>query len=105
MNYWVTELFFINVFFKLFTCKVKLILISDAIFITYLTYIHDIRNLELILEHLKKNEFIKHNYSDYLKIKYIIFDLIVSLLDACNIMINKLLYEFLFISKDNTDKL
>ena len=105
MIYRITELFFIDVFFKLFTCEVELIFISDAIFITYLIHIRDIENLQLILEHLKKDEFIKHDYSDCLEFKYIILDLIVSLLDACNIMINKLSYEFSFVSKDNTDEL
>ena len=103
--YRATELFFIGVFFKLFTCEVELIPISDAISITYLTHIRDIGNLQLILGHLKKDEFVKHDYSDCLGPEYTIPGLIVSLLDACNITANKPSYEFPSVSKGNTDEL
>jgi len=92
--YRATELFFIGVFFKLLTCEVELISISDAISISYLTHIHDIENLQLILGHLKKDEFVKHDYSDCLRPVYTIPGLIASLLDACNLTANKISYGF-----------
>jgi len=93
------------VFFKLFTCEVELIPISDAISITDLTHIRDIGNLQSILGHLKKGEFVKHDYSDCLESEYTIPSLIVSLLDACNIAANKPSYRFPSVSKGNTDEL
>jgi len=92
--YRATELFFIGVFFKFFTCEVELIPISDAISITYLTHIRDIGNLQLILGHLKKDEFVKHDYSDCLGPEYTIPGVIASLLDACNLTANKISYGF-----------
>ena len=87
--YRATELFFIGVFSKFFTCEVELIYVSDAISITYLTRIHNSRNSQLILQHLKTDEFVKHDYSDCLRPEYTIPGLIASLLDASNITAKK----------------
>ncbi|MCJ1456662.1 hypothetical protein MMC28_007024 [Mycoblastus sanguinarius] len=87
--YRATELFFIGVFSKLFPCEVELILVSDAISITYLTHIHNNENSRLILEYLKKDEFVKHDYSDCLRPEYTIPGLIASLIDSCNMMAEK----------------
>ena len=87
--YWATELFFLGVFSKLFIYEVELIPFSDVLFITYLLYIHNSQNSRLILEHFKRDEFIKYEYGDCLGPEYTIPGLIASLLDACNITANK----------------
>jgi len=66
-----------------------LIFLIDALSIIYLTDIHGHENSQTILDHLKRDEFVKHDYSDCLRPEYTILDLIASLLDACNITANK----------------
>lgn len=78
---------------------------SDALSLTYLTHIHNKENSRLILEHLKTDEFVKSDYSDCLRPEYTIPGLILSLLNACSITANKPSYDFLSVSKDNTDEL
>lgn len=93
--YRATELFFISMFSKLLTCEAQLMPFSDALSLTYLTRIHNNENAQSILEHLKTDEFVKHEYRDCLGPEYTIPSLIASLLDACNITADKLSYEFL----------
>jgi hypothetical protein len=90
--YRATELFFIGVFSKLFTYEVELTHASDALSLTNLTNIHNNENSQLILEHLKTDEFVKHDYSDCLRPEYTIPGLIASLLDTCNETANRIPY-------------
>ena len=92
--YRATELFFIGVFSKLPFCKAELMSFSDALFLTYLTHIHNDENSQSILNHLRTDEFVKHDYSDCLRPEYTIPGLIASLLDTCNTTANKLSYGF-----------
>jgi hypothetical protein len=66
----------------------------DTLLLTNLTYIHNNENLQLILKYLKTDEFVKYDYSDYLRSKFTIPSLITSLLNACNIIANKISYRF-----------
>ena len=66
MIYQVIELFFINIYFKLFTYKVKLISFLNMLSLINLIYIYINKNLQLILKYFKINKFIKHDYSDCL---------------------------------------
>lgn len=91
-------------FFELFVCEVELISFSNALSLTNLIYIYNNKNLQLILKHLKTDKFVRYNYSDCLKSKFIIFDLIAFLLDAYNITVNRILYRFRFKSKSNANK-
>jgi len=86
------------------TCAVELISFLDALSLTNLTYIHNNENLQLILKHLKIDEFVKHNYGDCLRPEYTIPGLIASLLDACNITANKLSYGFRSDNKGSTNE-
>ncbi len=101
---WATELFFIGVYFKLPTCEVELMSFSDALSLSNLTHIHNNENLQTILNHLKTDEFVKHDYSDCLRPEYTIPGLIASLLDACNIPANKILYGFQSNNKGNAEE-
>ncbi len=92
--YRATELFFIGMFSNLHTYGVELTPFSDALSLTYLTHIHNNENSQSILEYLKRDEFVKHDYSDCLRPEYTIPGLIASLLDGCNITANKPSYGF-----------
>ena len=87
-----TELFFISICSKIPACDVGLIPVLDALSLTYLTNIHNNENSRYILEHLKTNEFVKHDYSDCLRPEYTFPGLIASLLDACNNAVNRIPY-------------
>ena len=92
--YRATELFFISVFSKLCTCETELIPLSDALSITSLIHIHNHENSQLILENLKEDKFVKHDYSDCLKPEYSIPGLIASLLNASTRNANQISYGF-----------
>ena len=92
--YRATELFFINIFFKFLICEFEFTCFSDALSFINFTHIHNNENLQSIFKHFKTNEFVKHNYNDCLKSEFIIFDFIAFLLNACNITVNKISYEF-----------
>lgn len=92
--YRATELFFIGMSFQLSTCEVELTSFSDALSLTNLTHIHNNENFQSVLEHLKRDEFVTHDYSDCLRPEYTIPGLIASLLDASNITANKPSYDF-----------
>lgn len=62
--------------------EVELTPFSDALSLTYLMNIPNDENSQSILEHLKRDEFVKHDYSDCLKPEYTIPGLITILLDA-----------------------
>ena len=66
----------------------------DALSVTYLTYIRDNESPQSILEHLKRDEFVKHDYSDCLRPEYTIPGFIASLLETCNITSNKPSYAY-----------
>ena len=103
-SYQITKLFFIDVFFELLTCEIEFISFSDALSLINLIYIYNNENLKSILIYFKADEFVKHNYNDCLKLEYIIFNLITSLFNTCIMTIDKLLYEFRFDCKNNSDK-
>ena len=103
--YRATELFFIGVFSGLPTCDAELTSFLDALSLFYLTHIHTDKNSKLILEHLKTDKFVKHDYSDCLGPRYTIPGLIASLLDAGNITANKLSYGFRSVNSGSTDEL
>lgn len=94
MIYRATELFFISMSLELSFCEVELISLSDALSLTNLTHIHNNKNFQSILKHLKADKFIKHDYNDCLRPEYTIPGLIASLLDTCNITANKISYGF-----------
>ena len=102
--YRATELFFIGVFSEVRICEIDSKSFSDALSLTYLTHIHNDENSQSILEHLKTNEFVKHDYSDCLRPEYTIPGLIASLLDASNITSNKLSYGFQSNYKGSADE-
>lgn len=81
--YRATELFFLGLFSKLPTYEAELTSFLDALSITRLTQIHNDENSRSILEHLKTDEFVKHDYSDCLRPAYTIPGLIATLLGAC----------------------
>ncbi len=76
------------------SCEAELTSSSDALSLTSLTRIHNDENSQSILEHLKTDEFVKHDYSDCLRPEFTIPGLIASLLDACNTTANEISYGF-----------
>lgn len=89
--YRATELFFIGVLSKLLTREIELTSVLDALSLTYLTTIHT-ENPPSILQHLKADDFVKHDYSDCLRPEYTIPGLIASLLDACSMTAKEISY-------------
>ena len=90
--YRATELFFISIRPKIPAYDVGLMLILDALSLTYLANIHNNENSRYILEHLKTDEFVKHDYDDCLRPEYTFPGLIASLLDACDNAVNRISY-------------
>ena len=90
--YRATELFFLGLFSKLPNYEAGLTSFLDALSVSQLTQIHNDENSRSILEHLKTDEFVKHDYSDCLRPEYTIPGLIATLLDACNQTANRISY-------------
>jgi len=86
-------------FLEFFICEVKLTSFLVALLLINFIYIYNNENLQSILIHFKIDEFMKYNYSNCLKSKFIIFGLIVFLLNACNIIVNKISYGISSIAK------
>ena len=92
-------------FSKLPTCEIALTSFPDALSLFYLARIPNDENSRSILEHLKTDAFVKHDYSDCLGSGYTIPGLIASLLNACSITANKPSYGFWPVNKGNADEL
>jgi hypothetical protein len=76
----------------------------DALPLSSLIHIQNDENLQSILEHLKRDEFVKHDYSDCLRPEYTIPGLIASWLDASCITAKKPSYVFQSDNKSNTEE-
>lgn len=102
--YRATELFFIGAFSKLSTCEAELMSFSDALSLSSLCRIQDDEHSQPIIEHLKTDEFVKHDYSDCLGPEYTIPGLIACLLDTRSTTANKLSYRYRSDNKGNADE-
>ena len=98
-----TELFFIGMFPNPSLRRSRLIALSDALSLSYLTGIRNKGNAESILEYLTSEQFVRYDYGDCLGPEYTIPGLIASLLHGYNITADTLSYGFRSVKKGKTD--